>query len=65
MNKISVLVLALLLSLGFSHVSLAADANAKPASCKQEAKDAGLKDKNEIKDYVKKCKADRKAAKAK
>jgi len=44
---------------------MAADAAAKSAhrtSCTQEAKHAGLKDKKEIRPFVKKCVAERKAA---
>jgi len=66
MQKMYVLFLALVLGLGFSQISMSADAvaPAKAVSCKQEAKAAGLKDKKEIKAFVKQCKADRKSAKA-
>lgn len=67
MQKMYVLFLALVLGLSFSQISMAEDAAApatKAVSCKQEAKDAGLKDKKEIKAFVKKCNADRKSAKA-
>jgi hypothetical protein len=69
MQKMYVMFLALVLSLSFSQISMAADAAAtapaKAVSCKQEAKAAGLKDKKEIKAFVKQCKADRKTARAK
>lgn len=68
MRKISILVMALVVGLGFSQVSMAEGAKekaAKPASCSHEAKASGLTDKGEIKAFVKKCKADRKASKAK
>ena len=48
--------------------SFAADAPAKPAkevSCKQEAKNKGIKDKAEKQAYIKSCEEKRKAAHAK
>jgi len=41
----------------------AAKKDAKPVSCKQEAKNKGIKDKAEIKKYVAECKKARKEAK--
>lgn len=62
---ISLITVAALLAAPIS-TSYAADAakkDAKPMTCKQEAKKAGLKDKSEVKKFIKECKKSRKAAK--
>lgn len=63
MNKFLVVLLTAAMGLGFAQSSVAEEKAAKPASCKEEAKNAGLTDKKAIKDFVKQCKKDRKAAK--
>jgi hypothetical protein len=68
-KKITLSVIAacgLLISpLSASYAADAAKQNAKPASCKQEARKKGIKDKAEMKKYVAECKKHRKLAKKK
>lgn len=53
----------ILLSAGLQTTAMADEAKAaKPATCKQQAKEKGLKDRKEIKAFVKECKAAAKKA---
>ena len=54
-----------MLGLGFAGQGIADEKAVSQPSCKEEAKNAGITDKAEIKNYVKQCKKDRKAAKTK
>lgn len=53
----------IMLGAGLQSTAMANEAAAKPASCKEQAKAKGLKDKKEIKAFVKECKAAAKKAK--
>ncbi len=68
MNKIKFAAYSMIVALGLglsamNIASAAAPAAAKPVSCKQEAKEKGIKDTKEASTYVKKCKKERAAAK--
>lgn len=71
-KKIKIITLASAILAGMSTAALAeenaaaapaAEKAAKPLSCKQQAKQAGIKDKEQRKAFIKECKAKAKAGK--